>query len=80
MFTVSAITPKILSAEFKFKNRPDRAIGNSCAYFLNQTENSVRISNIAPKIKYNAHTKDYSIFKEHQDKRNDLKNDGIKSP
>jgi len=55
-------------------------MGNSCAYFLNQTENSVEISRLPPKIKYYAHTKDYSIFKEHQDKRTDLENDGIKSP
>jgi len=52
-------------------------MGNSCAYFLNQTENSVGIIRLPPKIKYYAHTKDYSIFKEHQDKRTDLENDGL---
>jgi hypothetical protein len=78
MFTVAAITSKILSA--KFKNRSDRAMGNSCACFPNQTENSVGISRLPPKIKYYAHTKDYSIFIEHQEKRTDLGNNGIKSP
>jgi len=44
-------------------------MGNFCSYFLNQTEKSVRKSRLAPKIKYYAHTKDYSIFKEHRDKK-----------
>ena len=80
MFTVAAITPYSLSAEFKFKNRPDRAIGNFCTYFLNQTENSVRISRLPPKIKHYTDAKSYSIFRKQKNARTDLEKDRVEIP
>jgi len=80
MFTATAITFYILSAEFKFKNRTNKGHRKLLCLFSKSNRKFDSNKQAAPKIKHYADAKSYSIFKKQKNARTDLENDGIESP